>query len=60
MIECCLDVANHIIASERFRPPKDYTDMFKVIEEQGIITLGHGNKQRKMTKFRKKAGSFIR
>ena len=32
-IECCLDVVNHIIASERFRAPKDYADSFRVIEE---------------------------
>ena len=39
-IECCLDIANHIIASERLRAPKDYADSFKVIEEERIkITL---------------------
>jgi uncharacterized protein YutE (UPF0331/DUF86 family) len=32
-IECCLDVANHIIAAEGFRAPKDYADSFKVLEE---------------------------
>ena len=31
-IECCLDVANHIIASERYRVPKDYADSFAVLE----------------------------
>ncbi len=30
-IECCLDVANHIIASEHLRAPKDYVDSFMVI-----------------------------
>jgi len=34
-IECCLDVANHIIASERYRSPKDYADSFAVLEEKG-------------------------
>ena len=29
-IECCLDVANHIIASEKFRAPRDYADSFIV------------------------------
>ena len=27
-----LDVANHIIASERYRVPKDYADSFAVLE----------------------------
>jgi uncharacterized protein YutE (UPF0331/DUF86 family) len=36
-IECCLDVSNHIIASERYRAPKDYADTFKILEEEGVI-----------------------
>lgn len=51
-IEVCLDVANHIISSERYRPPKDYADSFKVIEEEGIITAELGTKLRQMAKFR--------
>ncbi|MBW2078654.1 MAG: DUF86 domain-containing protein [Deltaproteobacteria bacterium] len=51
-IECCLDVANHIIASERFRAPKDYADSFQVIEEEGLITPELGQKLRQMAKFR--------
>lgn len=51
-IECCLDVANHIIASERFRAPKDYADSFKVIEEEGLIPPELGQKLRQMAKFR--------
>jgi len=51
-IECCLDVANHVIASERFRAPKDYADTFKVIEEEGIVSPSFGEKLRMMAKFR--------
>lgn len=51
-IECCLDVANHIIASERFRAPKDYADSFMVIEEGGLILPELGERLREMTKFR--------
>ena len=36
-IECCLDVANHIIAAERYRAPRDYADSFAVLEEKGIF-----------------------
>jgi uncharacterized protein YutE (UPF0331/DUF86 family) len=36
-IESCIDIANHIIATERLRAPKDYEDTFKVLNETGII-----------------------
>lgn len=51
-IECCLDVANHIIASEHFRVPRDYADSFMVIEEEGIVARELGQKLRQMAKFR--------
>jgi len=51
-IECCLDVANHIIASEHFRAPEDYADSFKVLEEQGMVDPEEGLKLRQMAKFR--------
>lgn len=51
-IECCLDVVNHIIASERFRAPKDYADTFKVIEEKGFVSSDFGQRMRMMAKFR--------
>jgi uncharacterized protein YutE (UPF0331/DUF86 family) len=51
-IECCLDVANHIIASEKLRAPRDYSDSFVVIQEEGLISSGFGDKLRQMAKFR--------
>jgi len=51
-IECCLDVANHIIASERFRVPRDYADSFKVIEEEGLVPGKLGKRLQQMAKFR--------
>lgn len=51
-IECCLDVANHIIASEQFRAPKDYADSFKVVEEEEIVNNDLGQRLRQMAKFR--------
>lgn len=51
-IECCLDVANHIIAAEKFRAPRDYADTFKVIQEEGLISPELGNRLRQMAKFR--------
>ena len=51
-IECCLDVSNHIIASEKLRAPKDYADTFMVIQEEGIISTELGTRLRRMAKFR--------
>lgn len=51
-IECCLDIANHIIAAEGFRAPKDYADSFKVLEEHGVFDEHLGMKLRQMAKFR--------
>lgn len=51
-IEVCLDVAGHIIASERLRAPKDYADSFSVLKEAGIITSALSNRLRQMAKFR--------
>jgi len=51
-IECCLDIANHIIAAEGFRAPKDYADSFKVLEENAVLDEDLGMKLRQMAKFR--------
>ena len=51
-IECCLDAVNHIIASERFRAPKDYADSFSILEENGILESSLVIKLRQMAKFR--------
>jgi uncharacterized protein YutE (UPF0331/DUF86 family) len=36
-IEACISIANHIIATERLRSPKDYKDSFQVLHEAGIL-----------------------
>ena len=36
-IECAIDVANHVIASEGYRVPRDNADSFVVLAEQGIV-----------------------
>jgi uncharacterized protein YutE (UPF0331/DUF86 family) len=51
-IECCLDIANHIIAAETFRAPKDYADSFKVLEEHAILNGDQGTKLRQTAEFR--------
>jgi len=51
-VECCLDVANHVISSEKFRAPKDYADSFTVLREESIISPELNTKLRQMAKFR--------
>ena len=36
-IETCINIANHIIATERLRAPKDYKDVFNVLAEASIL-----------------------
>ena len=36
-IESCIDIANHIIASENYRFPNDNADSFVVLIEHGIL-----------------------
>jgi uncharacterized protein YutE (UPF0331/DUF86 family) len=50
-VECCLDVSNHIIASERFRPPKSYAESFEILAEQGIIPKSFVAILRQMVQF---------
>ena len=51
-IECCLDVANHIIAAEGFRAPRDYADSFKVLGENQVIDEALCTRLCQMAKFR--------
>ncbi len=59
-IECCLDIANHIIAAQGFRAPKDYADSFKVLEEEDLLNDSLGTKLRQMAKFRSILPYFVK
>ena len=51
-VECCLDISNHIIASERFRPPKSYAESFEILTEQKILPESFLPTLRQMVQFR--------
>lgn len=51
-IECCIDVANHTIASEKLRSPNDYSDSFAVLHEKGIIPEKLSLRLQQAAKFR--------
>lgn len=36
-IEACIDIGNHIISSEGYRPPRDYRDVFTVLQENDVV-----------------------
>jgi uncharacterized protein YutE (UPF0331/DUF86 family) len=51
-IEACIDIANHIIAKERYGVPKTYSDCFSILRERKIISKQLTNKLTNMAKFR--------
>jgi uncharacterized protein YutE (UPF0331/DUF86 family) len=51
-IECCIDVANHIISSENLRFPNTNADSFQVLAENGILPAEMKTRYAAMAKFR--------
>ena len=51
-IECCIDVANHIVARQGFRSPESYADSFTVLAENGVIEHDFASTAHKMTRMR--------
>jgi uncharacterized protein YutE (UPF0331/DUF86 family) len=52
MIETCVDIAGHIIADEGYRIPSSYSDSFKVLQEEKILSDKLFSALEKMAKFR--------
>ena len=36
-VECCINVANHVISRKRFRAPATYAESFTILAENGVI-----------------------
>jgi len=51
-VECCLDISNHIIASERFRAPRNYVESFEILTEHKVLPESFLPTLRKMVQFR--------
>ena len=51
-IEACLDIGSHIIAEKGFRRAEDYKDIYKVLEEEGVIDPVLSSKLQEMAQFR--------
>ena len=52
MIETCVDIASHIIADKGYRVPKSYSDAFKVLLDEKIVTSRLFDVLQKMAKLR--------
>jgi uncharacterized protein YutE (UPF0331/DUF86 family) len=52
MIETCVDIASHIIADKGYRVPTSYSDIFKVLHEEKMVSSTLFNSLEKMAKFR--------
>jgi uncharacterized protein YutE (UPF0331/DUF86 family) len=52
VIESAIDISNHIISQNGFRAPKDYSDAFYILSEQGIFDDDFVKKLIAMVKFR--------
>lgn len=52
MIEACIDIANHIISSERLRRAESYAEMFKILGENKILSKDLAYKLSLMARFR--------
>ncbi len=51
-IETCINMGNHVIATNSWRNPEDYSDIFKVLEENGVIDHKLTESLIKMARFR--------
>src|SRR3990172_12871505 len=51
-VECCVDIANHIIAAEGYRIPRDNADTFAALAEQGVLPAERIAALRAMARFR--------
>ncbi|MDD2474122.1 MULTISPECIES: type VII toxin-antitoxin system HepT family RNase toxin [unclassified Methanoculleus] len=51
-IEAAIDLANHLIARNRWRAPEDYADTFRIMEERGIVDAEFAERLQRMARFR--------
>ena len=51
-IEAVIDICNHVIARNSMRPPEDYADTFRVMQEAGVFDEEFADSLIQMAKFR--------
>lgn len=51
-VETAIDLGSHVIASEGYRPPGSYADIFRVLQEEGIVSEPLADQLMAMARFR--------
>ena len=51
-VECCINVAHHVIARQGFRAPTTYADSFTILAENGVIELEYRATAHRMVRMR--------
>lgn len=51
-IEVIIDLSNHLISKSKFRIPENYSDTFKILYEEGVISGNLMERLIEMSKFR--------
>lgn len=51
-VEQCLNIAQHLIATQRLRAPRDYRDTFRVLQEAGILPVENAQKMQALAGLR--------
>ena len=51
-IEDMINIGSHIIARRSYRAPKDFADVFRVLNEEGIISSDAAGRYARMARFR--------
>lgn len=51
-IQATIDIASHLVASAGYREPDDYGDLFRVLEEEGILSEPTAERMVEMAGFR--------
>ena len=52
IMEACVNIANYIISVKGFRRAEEYSEMFKVLKEEGVIAKELATKLEDMARFR--------
>lgn len=52
IMEACIDIANYIISAEGFRRAEEYSEMFRILGEEGIMGKELAAKLEDMARFR--------
>jgi uncharacterized protein YutE (UPF0331/DUF86 family) len=51
-IQACLDIAGHLVASEGYREPTDYGDLFRILDAEGVLRADTADRMVEMAGFR--------